>query len=235
MIHHPSYYPNRVLAFVKWPVALLSIAALPFVVMALSDSHLASLTFDKCEWLVYGAGGYWLAWFLIFQRQFAGSYFSTFEHECTHALFATATLHRVTGLTVTWRNGGMCEYLGSGGGNWLISIAPYWFPTLVWPPIILTHFLDPSYDVILNVLTGVAIAYHITSTWRETHRGQTDLQQTTFTFAAMFLPTANLVVYGTILLMATSGSDAALTYLGEVWRQLSTFTVEAADQLLAKL
>ena len=224
MAHHPSYYPNRLLAFVKWPVAILAIAALPFVVMSLGDSALAKLSFTDCEWLVYGAAGYFAAWFLIFRRQFAGSYFSTFEHELTHALFAWTTLHRVTGLTVTWRDGGVCTYEGSGGGNWLITIAPYWFPTLVWPTILATHLLHPAHSEVLNILTGVAIAYHVTSTWRETHRKQPDLQKTTFTFAAMFLPTANLLVYGTILLIATTGADDAVALMADVWARMWTFT-----------
>ena len=221
---HPSYYPNQLLKIFKWPVALCAIAALPFVVMALGDSPLADLRLAQCQWLAMGAGAYCVAWYLLFRHQFAGSYFSTFEHELTHALFAWATLHRVTGLTVTWRDGGVCTYEGSGGGNWLITIAPYWFPTLVWPPILLTYWMDAPALPTLNILTGVAIAYHVTSTWRETHREQTDLQKTTFLFAAMFLPTANLLVYGTILLIATTGADDAVAFMADVWARMWTFT-----------
>lgn len=230
---HPSYYPNLLLRLVKWPVALCCLAALPFVVSALGDSPLASLTLDECQWLAWGAGGYFALWLFLLRHPFTGSYFSTFEHELTHALFAWTTLHRVTGLTVTWRDGGACQYEGSGGGNWLIAIGPYWFPTLVWPPLLLTPIMDPGTHPLMNGLTGVAIAYHLTSTWRETHRNQPDLKQTSWAFAGMFLPTANLLVYGAVLLIATMGFDAALAFLGDVWQGLADFTMHQTEGLLS--
>ena len=225
---HPSYYPNLALKILKWPIAVLALAALPFSVLAIGDSALMNFRFGNYQWMVYGAGAYWLSWWLIFRHRFAGSYFSTFEHELTHAIFAWGTLHWVTGLTVTWRQGGACEFVGSGG-NWLIAIAPYWFPTLVWPCILLTYFLDSTALPTLNFLTGAAIVYHVTSTWRETHPGQTDLHETTFLFAWMFLPTANIIVYAFILLLATSGSDEAFDYLGDVWQQLSAWIMNYVD------
>ena len=155
---HPSRVPNLLLKIVKWPVALASLASLFFLLPALNESPLAKLSIADLHWLAWGAGGYLVAWQLIFRRRFAGSYFSTFEHELTHAIFAWATLHRVTGLTVTWQNGGECRFEGSGGGNWLISIAPYWFPTLVWPPLLLTYALEERYHPALDVALGVAIA-----------------------------------------------------------------------------
>ncbi|MDP6946065.1 MAG: M50 family metallopeptidase [Myxococcota bacterium] len=214
---HPSTIPNLVLRVIKWPVALLALALLPSTVLALGDSALADVTWPRAEWLAYGAGGYLIAWWLVFRRRVAGSYFSTFEHELTHALFAWATLHRVTGLTVTWRDGGQCEYVGSGGGNWLIAIAPYWFPTLVWPLLIASQWVDASDQGALDVAIGAAIAYHLTSTIRELHPGQTDLQQTTITFAWMFLPTANLLAIGLALLVATDGAAGAADMLGDLW------------------
>lgn len=208
---------------VKWPIALSALVALPFAVEALGASPLTQLSGAHWTWLGYGAAAYALGWILLFRHAFSGSYLSTFEHELTHALFAWVTLHRVTGLTVTWRDGGVCTYEGSGGGNWLISIAPYWFPTLVWPPLIAAQFVEARYLDTVHFLIGFTIVYHLTSTWRETHRAQPDLQKTSFTFAWMFLPTANLLVYGGLLLAATSGWDDALALLGDVWLGVGAF------------
>lgn len=228
---HASHYPNLILKIVKWPVALCALALLPFSVLALFDSSLAELQFEDCRWLACGAGSYCLGWWLLFRRHFTGSFLSTFEHEVTHALFAWLTLHRVTGLTVTWREGGMCRIVGSGGGNWLISIGPYWFPTLVWPPLLLTGFVGAATAPTLNILTGVAIAHHVFSTWRETHSEQPDLHKTTFTFAWMFLPTANIIIYTFILIFATSGSSGAFAYLGDIWLGFQDFAVTQVGRL----
>ena len=217
---HPSYYPNLLLRLIKWPIALLALGALPFTVLAILDSPLRVLTPSQYQFLAMGALAYAVSWALIFRHRFAGSYLSTFEHELTHALFAWATLHKVTGLTVTWRDGGACRYEGSGDGNWLITTAPYWFPTLALPPLLLTYWLESDHLPMLNFLTGAALIYHLTSTYRETHSDQPDLQSAGFAFSALFLPTANLLAYSVVVLIATSGTEAAYELLTDIWQRL---------------
>jgi hypothetical protein len=96
---------------------------------------------------------------------------ATLEHETTHALVALLFLRRVTGFQVTGRKGGRVEYRGRFGGriaNDLIGLAPYYLPTL---PLILALFrplipglIGVGYDAVL----GVALAFHVVGTWRET-------------------------------------------------------------------
>lgn len=136
-----------------------------------------------------------------------GAYFSTFEHELTHAIFAWLTLHRVVGLKVTWNQGGECSYVGSGGGNWLISIAPYWFPTLLFPIMIAESMTQTA---LLQYGIGIVMSYHLLSTWRQLSPIQTDLQKTGFIFAWAFLPSANLAVYHGALIYSFFGIQAAL-------------------------
>ena len=217
---HPSFYPNVLLKILKWPVATVALLALPAAIDALGESSLWTLRGEECEWLLYGAGAYTLGWLLVFRHAFSGSYVSTFEHELTHAIFAWATFHRVTGLKVTWKDGGVCTYEGSGGGNWLISIGPYWFPPLALLPAALIPLLDPSARDTLQFLTGFAGVYHLTSTWRETHLKQPDLQETSWVFAGMFLPTANLLTYGALTLFVTRGGDEALGLFSDVGRRV---------------
>jgi hypothetical protein len=174
------------------------------------------LTLEECTWLIAGAGLYLFGWLLVFRHAFSGSYLSTFEHELTHALFAWATLHRVTGLRVTWRDGGVCTYVGSGGGNWLISIGPYWFPTLVIVPMAVLPWVASVHEPWLHALVGFTALYHLTSTWRETHRNQTDLRETTWLFAAMFLPTANVVTYAALILFTVRGGHASWALLSDI-------------------
>ena len=217
-----STIPNATLKLTKWPIAALMVLLLPGVVMALGT--LSVEIFRVPDPLYYFAGGaiaYGILWQILLKRRFMGSFFSTFEHELTHALFAWLTLHRVTGLKTTWSQGGEMRYRGQG--NWLISIAPYWFPTLCIPFIVLSGLGQFDGAVWVAPAFGATFAYHITSTIRETHRQQTDLQKTTFLFAWAFLPSANLISAGFIIAYAHSGLDAAVSFVDLSWQNTMAF------------
>ena len=116
-----------------------------------------------------------------------------------------------------------------GKGNWLISLAPYFFPTLTVPIVIyllVVHGATPEW---VDTLLGATMAYHITSTWRETHRGQTDLKKVGFIFAFLFLPAANLAFLGAVLAFAHGGLEYSYQFLvnsfqisDELWSSLTT-------------
>ena len=83
---HPSTIPNYTLRALKWPVALACLLTWVALPDALMNSDLKDLGFDESLWLLGGAGAYLIGWILIFRHPFSGSYFSTFEHELTHAI-----------------------------------------------------------------------------------------------------------------------------------------------------
>ena len=215
---------NQLLAVMKWPIAALALASLPAVAasllwlaaLVLQDPFAISLFFT-------GAATYWLLDRLIFGHQAVGSWFSTLEHEITHAIFAWGTFHRVIGMHVTSHNGGHVTF--TGGGNWLIYIAPYWFPTLCVPIMVYSAwFSDPHPG--WAVALGVAFMFHHLSTWRETHEGQTDLQETTFLFAWMFLPAANLIAAGAVIAFAFGHSPMFFRFLSHFTNSLGqTFSL----------
>jgi hypothetical protein len=59
--------------------------------------------------------------------------------------------------------------------------------------------------------------FHHISTWRETHAGQTDLQETGFLFAWMFLPSANLLAAGTVFAFASGRMPLVLAFWNRVY------------------
>ena len=66
------------------------------------------------------------------------------------------------------------------------------------------------------------MGYHLLSTWRELHPGQTDIQQTGTTFAWLFLPSANIAVYHSALVYSFFGAEAAFkTGFGPMVKSLS--------------
>jgi hypothetical protein len=193
MFHRAS---AAVLWALKWPVAVACAAYLPatawcLVLQCAAIGHLGG------RWsLLVGALGYSLAWALLLRHVRVG-FLSTLEHELTHCLFAWLTGNRVTRLTAALHSGG--EMRIDGTPNWLIAVAPYFFPTVSALLLVAAVFVDPRWQSLLYGGLGASIAYHVISTFQETHRSQSDLREAGLVFSILFLPTANLLSYALIL------------------------------------
>lgn len=192
------------LRILKWPIAALFLTLTPALILTFIAEVEAWKFNDRSFGFVYGLLAYAAADFLVFHRRAVGDAFSTLEHELTHAIFAWLTFHRVSQLRVTWNQGGSIMIHGGEGGNWLISIAPYWFPTLCIPFMIAISVIGTEGYWAAPAL-GAAFAYHHLTTWRETHAAQSDLQKTGLTFAWCFLPSANLLSAGMVIAFASDG------------------------------
>jgi len=202
---------DRVLAWLKWPVAIASLVFLPGLVYALYIviRGVAAHPGNSVPFLV-GAGAY-AVFFVALARRRVG-FFTIVEHELTHALFAWATFHRVIGFSAM-RGGGHIRYVGRG--NWLIAIAPYFFPTLTLLVIAVLSWLPPRHLEAGAVVLGIAFAHHVLSTWSETHRHQTDLREVGWLWSWLFLPAINAFVLGLVLAYAagTRSLTAHLRYV----------------------
>ena len=205
-------------ATVKWPIALIALIILPWSCIAFWDS-LTTLTANGIgpNDFLMGVIVYFVAWFFVFRSRLVGSYLSTLEHELTHAIFAILTLHKVKGLRVTGYSGGHITYSG-GMGNWLITISPYFVPTLAVLLLPIHSCLGPI--PLFEFILGVTTSYHITSTYLETHEAQTDLKKTGKVFAWCFLPSANLLSYLFIFAWSDGGQEHALWSVAEVFRSV---------------
>ena len=209
------------LAALKWPVALIALIVLPWSAAAFWDAftELTANGIGPNDFLM-GVIVYLIAWFLIFRSQLVGSYISTLEHELTHAIFALLTLHRVKGLRVTGYSGGHITYSG-GRGNWLITISPYFVPTLAMLILPLQSWLGPI--PLFELILGLTTSYHITSTYLETHEAQTDLKKTGKLFNWCFLPSANLLSYLFIFTWSDGGQELALQSVADVFQSAISY------------
>lgn len=200
---------DRFIELLKWPVALYMLLSLP--------AYIQSLYYFKFTNLQYVAlfGGFFL--FFISRSMMDSSVKSNMEivaHEMTHAFFALLTLRKVTGIRVEGDNsGGNMSF--EGEGNWLIVIAPYFFPLFGFFYMIAfsvyTHFA-PS-NLILNGILGFFIGYHLDTVGSQIHEKQTDLPKVSYKFCAMFLPAANLWAVGSMLAFNTRGWAGVSLYL----------------------
>lgn len=206
---------DRIVNLLKWPVAVVAVVVLPKSVMALLGV-LGTVVESpvKVFPLVAGFGGYLALWYAVLRRRAFGTFFSTFEHELTHALFAVLTLHPVTGLSATWSRGGRMTYRGDG--NWLIAIAPYFFPTAAAAVLGASYFVDDSWQRTAQGVLGAALGYHLTSTFAETHAGQTDLKLVGWAFSLLFLPAANVIAFGILLAFSVGGADGLTAFLSRL-------------------
>lgn len=207
-----SGYIDKFLGWIKWPVAIASLALLPGALWALGTVFrlVGENAVQMLPFLV-GFVAYLGAWWFVFRRPAWGSYLSTIEHEGTHALFALLTFHRVTSLSASWRDGGTIVFRGRG--NWLITIAPYFFPTSSILVACVLWLIPDAHLTWAAAALGATIAFHMTSTWLETHLRQPDLSKVRLPFAIMFLPAANAVCYGLLIAVAAAGGEGMSEYL----------------------
>jgi len=185
------------LIIIKWPLALVCAAFLPAAGLYLIQQLHAWVGGTLYLWpVLLGIVSYMVIWHLLIRRTEI-SWFSTLEHEITHCLFAWLTFNRVVEIRATLRSGGHIRYFGTT--NWLIQTAPYFFPTVTVVLLIALAIVDSQWNTLVHALVGASIAYHLISTWTETHHLQTDLHEAGFLFSLLFLPTANLLCYTFIL------------------------------------
>ena len=163
---------------------------------------------------VAGAGVFTLLWRRWWGRGRIGKFLITFEHESTHALFALLTWHRIVGFRTSVGRGGEVRFIGRG--NWLITVAPYFFPTAALLLFLIAFFLPFPGLPWQGFLLGAALGYHVASTYRETNRDQTDIKELGFTFCWLFLPAANLAVVGLLVSFAHSGSEGLSLWLADL-------------------
>jgi len=204
---------DRVLGWLKWPVALASLVLLPGAVDALYQV-LRAIYRNPAPTYAFlgGALAFAIAWRLFLRRLSLGIYLMVLEHELTHALVAWATFHRVVQFRATVGSGG--HVLIQGRGNWLITVAPYFFPTVPLVAIAVLHWLPHRYLAHGSAALGATVAYHVISRFTEIHRDQPDLRNVGWLFSALFLPSANAVGLGVILGFAAG--IPALTVLHRV-------------------
>jgi hypothetical protein len=207
-LHRFSYYTLRAL---KWPLALLSLVFFPSMAWALWSEIL--LDIGALAFVFLGATAYGALWWLSI-RKWSLSWLSTFEHEMTHCLFAWLTGNRVGEIKVTLRGGGHITVIGSP--NWLIDVAPYFFPTATIVLLLISTIIPYLDLMVWQLAIGVSLCYHFTSTIPKTHEGQTDLQKAGFVFCWMFLPTANIVGLGLTLAIARNGWTGVSQWLSAV-------------------
>ncbi len=199
---------DRFITLLKWPAAVYMFISLPALVQSVYYFNFASLKYMALF------GGFFL-YFIM--RQMADSSVKTsmqiIAHELTHAFFALLTFHKVKHIRVEADDsGGSMEF--EGEGNWLIIIAPYFFPLFGFFFMLFISFYTSfaPMNLILNGILGYFVGYHMDTVASQIHEKQTDLPKVSYRFCWLFLPGANLWVVGSILAFNSRGWDGVFMY-----------------------
>lgn len=215
-----NHWINKIIDLLKWPTAVL-ILILTFPALYADMYVFERLT--NSEVLVTFFLPFIVTVFLfLFMPALAGSFFAIMEHELTHMLFAVLTFHKPRGLDVNQDVGGSFSF--EGKGNWLIALAPYFFPTF-WFFIVL---LAPVYVAIVGklpdfyiILLAVFLGYNFIVTCLSIHPKQTDFKVAGYVFTFCFLPGISLLKYGIVFCYSLKGWDGVSAYLKLLGHYLS--------------
>lgn len=199
---------DRFIELFKWPVAIYMLFSLPACIQSF-------YYFNLMTWKYIAMAGGVAMFFISRNMSDAGvrTNIQIIAHECTHAFFALLTLHKVTRIRVEGDNsGGHMEY--KGRGNWLITIAPYFFPLFCFFCMIgiLVYTSFAPMNLFLNGILGYFVGYHIDTVVSQIHEKQTDLPKVSYKFCVMFLPGANLWAIGSILAFNSRGWEGLVIY-----------------------
>lgn len=203
---------DRLIELFKWPFAVYMLFSIPAYTQSIYSFSFTSLKFVSL------IGGFFL--FFISRSMSDKEFKASLEiaaHEVTHAFFALLTLHKVIKIQVDEDNkGGSMSFEGTG--NWLIIIAPYFFPFFAFLFMIGVTFYTKYFptnftaNLIISGMLGFLLGYHMDVVGSQIHEKQTDLPKVSYTFCIMFLPSANLWAIGSILAFNSRGWEGLLLY-----------------------
>ena len=218
---------NKLIELLKWPVALYMLLSLPAFIQSISYFGINNIP------TIALIGGF-LAFFIIrgFMDNDSKTTMEIAAHEMTHAFFALLTLHKVKSLRVNPENdGGAMSF--EGPVNWLIIIAPYFFP-LFGMCVMLGISFYLHYNFILSLIMGFFIGYHVDTVTSQIHEKQTDLPKVGYKFCFVFLPGANLWAIGSMAAFNSRGWDGFWIYQSLI-SNLNSRNIDWALSYLSKI
>jgi hypothetical protein len=198
----------------KFIKLLIGLSLFPFcraVSMAVYRLHRESLATDLTSgWEVWAFPAGFLIWVLIFfllPRPFR-TY--VLGHELTHALWGLMMGSRIGKIKVG-RSGGHVELSKT---NFIIALAPYFFPFYTFIVIAAYYLTGLSYDVETHQAwwfgaVGLTWAFHVTFTLHMLTREQPDIQQHGKIFSYCVIYIMNLLLAGVwMIAVGTPQTDA---------------------------
>ncbi|MGN0919632.1 MAG: M50 family metallopeptidase [Alphaproteobacteria bacterium] len=223
-------FMNTLLKYIKWPLALL--CAFCFYPLSEALVQMIGQTFTTSLFIYFllPIGGVMLLWGLV--PGLSGNALTIFAHELTHMLAALLTGHKPKSMSIRPDEGGSFTYLGKG--NWLITIAPYFFPTFPFLWMLGGLWFDfqgQAFPTWYVMTFGFLVGYYIVSNFYQIHSEQTDFKKAGFLFSVMFIPGANLLLIGYLWSFALKGWKGLSAWQNFAWDKCIQFIQEIIKSL----
>ena len=149
---------------------------------------------------------------LFFKTRF--NFFSTFEHELTHNIWAIVFFRKPMGFHVNNDGTGLFEYeAGSRFSNVFILLSPYYFPTVcfMWLPF---HIVwKEEYYWFYFLMMGIFFGYHVMSTIQETGSHQSDISSNGVFYSFLIFIPLYVVFNGIILAHLDNGFTGVYEFI----------------------
>lgn len=163
-----------------------------FVILSVSVIPLKSSEI----WFVAG----FVVFFLIFLFKSLPGVLYVFGHELTHALWAVLFRGKIKEFKVFSTRGSVL----TTKSNFLISLAPYFFPVYTFLIILIFYILVFFFDAAkwiewLFFLVGASYSYHIFLTFKALSAGQSDIKKTGRIFSYIVIAMLNLAMTVVVL------------------------------------
>lgn len=153
----------------------------------------------RMAWFAGGVAVMLPLWLLVFRR---AGFFSTFEHELTHLLVGLLFLKKPHSFNVHHQSGGHVQMYG---GNFLITLAPYFLPTLVLIQLPFFLLLRPEFYPAFFGVMGLLTGFTVFSGIQEFHLKQPDIRQSGIIFSIVVILFGNVFFLGGILVFVLEG------------------------------
>ena len=205
---------DGIINIIRWPAAIAVLSFLPALIMSYEHFNFYSRPF-----LFFGAGivFFWIIAFTVGSE--IRHQIQIIAHELTHTLFAILTLHFVKKIRLNPDGSGGSMQL-SGHGNWLIVLAPYFFPLFAALYMLIMPFLLKITDNhwLIYAIFGYFTAYYWETVLSQVHSKQTDIILCGYLFSGIMIVCFNLFINGVIFAFVRHLWDGCFLYIQLVWR-----------------
>ena len=184
-----------ILKWLKWPMAVFLLLSIPALLQSYDYFNFRSIKYYAmgCGILVYVM--------MIFVAGYNNCHtMQVISHELTHIFFAILTFHDAGRVRIN-PDGSGGSMVVKGGGNWLITLAPYFFPLFAFFYMLIMPVLLRVSDGhwLVYGIYGYFIAYYWATVLEQVHPKQTDIIKEGYIFSIIFIVGANLYTTGMVL------------------------------------
>ncbi|MBI5573908.1 MAG: hypothetical protein HY919_05080 [Elusimicrobia bacterium] len=210
-----SSYKNFLTGFIK---SIIAISLIPFALgLLISFGKLVVSLFPISSSEIWFLTGF-VIFFTVFLIKSVPGHVYVFGHELTHAFWTILFRGKIKEFKVSSKNGSVV----TTKNNFLISLAPYFFPIYTFLIIfifyILAFFLPVSkYIEWLFFFVGISYSFHIFLNFESLSIGQSDVKKTGKIFSYIIIAILNIIIAVAVLKFVTPEKIIIKEYFSESW------------------